>query len=834
MAERKPSSGGMRQFLGIILATLGILAALGFFSYDWEDISYLRAPPNDPPLNYIGPAGAWFSFVALMSFGYAAFLFPLFFMALGMLLMFRPEDPVPGRLSWGIVVVLACSGLLQMHPEWFSGLNDQFNISGIEGGLFGLFAGKKACAGLLGSTGANVVAIGFLVGGTVLFIGMPAIMAGFRNFWAWIIDLRNRREARLDARRDEIERLARQEREVARQADKLEKELRRKNRDKRTTRRDEPETIRPAPTVPDREPEPEPVPAPAPEPEPAAPPQPANGERKKPAQQDEEPFRRKPDKPAKREQAPKDTPLTSGEGRWELPASGLLLPIPPESERFIKGDFQTTSHVLQETLKEFNIECEVKSIEQGPVVTRYEMLPAAGVKLEKIAALQSNIALALKATSIRIQAPIPGKGLVGVEVPNATSTKVVLRELVESDSWQHSRANLPLVLGKDVGGKDIMADLATMPHLLIAGATGSGKTVCMNSILIGLLMSRTPDQMRLMLVDPKIVEFNAYRNLPHLVVPVITESKKVQLGLRWAINEMEKRYKLFARAGVRNISSFNSRPKPVIQPELPLPPPQPAAADQASGDIKDAVEKQAAESGAAGEEPIPERVPYIVVVIDELADLMLEAKADIEMSIARLAQLSRATGIHLILATQRPSVNVITGTIKANFPARISFQVAQKVDSRTILDTGGAEKLLGRGDMLFLPPGTSKLIRAQGAFTTDEEIGAITDFWRRKGEPHYETSIKASMESAAPSGGQDEEVDDEMVEQSIAIIRETRRASTSMLQRRLRIGYNRAGRLMDILEDKGIVGPPNGSNPREILIDLDGEIPQNTGPGDNE
>ena len=813
---------------------LGILAALGFFSYDWKDISLLRYPPNDPPLNYIGPAGAWFSFVTLMSFGYAAFLFPLFFAALGMLFMFRPGDPVPGRFSWGMVVVMACSGLLQLHPEWVSDLNSQFNIREIEGGLFGLFVGEKACAGLLGDTGANVIATGFLVAGTVLFIGMPAIMAGFRNFWAWLVYLRNRREARLDAKRDELERLAKQERDVARQAEKLEKELRRKERENRLARREEPPAARPAPTVPDWEPPaPEPVPPPRPEPEPVTPPPGAPAESRKPPQ-NEQPPRRKAEKPSTREQPPRDVPLASGDGRWELPSKGILSPIPPESERFIKGDFQTTAHVLQETLKEFNIECEVKSIEQGPVVTRYEMLPAAGVKLEKIAALQSNIALALKATSIRIQAPIPGKGLVGVEVPNATSAKVVLRDLVEGEAWQHSRAHLPLVLGKDVGGKDIIADLSTMPHLLIAGATGSGKTVCMNSILIGLLMSRTPDQMRLMLVDPKIVEFNAYKNLPHLVVPVITDAKKVQLGLRWAINEMEKRYKLFARAGVRNISSFNSRPKPVIQPELPLPPTPSAAAEPAREDIEDALEKQAAQNKADGEEPFPDRVPYIVVVIDELADLMLEAKTDIEMSIARLAQLSRATGIHLVLATQRPSVNVITGTIKANFPARISFQVAQKVDSRTILDTGGAEKLLGRGDMLFLPPGTSKLIRAQGALTTDEEISAITDFWRKQGEPQYETSIKASIESSASVPTQDEEVDDEMVEQSIAIIRETRRASTSMLQRRLRIGYNRAGRLMDILEDKGIVGPPNGSNPREILIDLDGEIPQNTEPGDNE
>jgi len=331
--------------------------------------------------------------------------------------------------------------------------------------------------------------------------------------------------------------------------------------------------------------------------------------------------------------------------------------------------------------------------------------------------------------------------------------------------------------------------------------------VCMNSILAGLLMSRTPSELRLMLVDPKIVEFSVYNHLPHLVVPVITNPKKVSLGLRWAINEMERRYKLFAKAGVRNIAAFNDREK-ISQGDL-------------FGE-----EPEAAAGGG-----LPDKVPYIVIVIDELADLMLADQAEIENCIARLAQLSRAVGIHMILATQRPSVNVITGTIKANFPARIAFQVAQKVDSRTILDSVGADKLLGRGDMLFLPPGSSKLARAQGAMTSDEEIARITAYLKEQGAPAYEGEIKQKLEDkkaegAAPEaeGGEDEE----LLRQAVAIIRETRRASTSSLQRRLRIGYNRAGRLMDVLEERGIIGPPRGSDPREILIDLDGEIPDNT------
>ena len=459
-----------------------------------------------------------------------------------------------------------------------------------------------------------------------------------------------------------------------------------------------------------------------------------------------------------------------------------------------------------ETLAEFGIEAEVTRVETGPVVTRYQLLPAPGIRVERIAALSNNIALTMKAESVRVQAPIPGKGVVGIEVPNTQTKLVHLREVMESGLWGDDQAALPLALGKDVGGRVIVADLAEMPHLLIAGATGSGKTVCMNSILTGLLMSRTPDQMRLLLVDPKIVEFSAYNDLPHLVVPVITDPKKVALGLRWAITEMEKRYKMFARAGVRNIRSFNARP----------------IAKQGS-----LFGEEPPEAGADG--GLPERLPYIVVVVDELADLMLVAQADIENSIARLAQLSRAVGIHMILATQRPSVNVITGTIKANFPARIAFQVAQRVDSRTILDANGADKLLGKGDMLFLPPASSKLIRAQGCLTVDAEVHRVADHWRAQGEPRFETAIREKIEKAAPDLP-DSEVDDELLQQAVEIIRQTHRASTSSLQRRLRIGYTRAARVMDQLEERGIVGPAQGSDPREILIDLDGDIPQNKPP----
>jgi len=483
---------------------------------------------------------------------------------------------------------------------------------------------------------------------------------------------------------------------------------------------------------------------------------------------------------------------------YVLPPLEILPPPPNSQTREIKTDTATTSRVLVETLADFGIECKVVNVEQGPVVTRYEILPAPGVRVERIASLSNNIALSLKASSIRIQTPIPGKGVVGIEVPNSSARIVYLRDVLESKVWQESDANLPLLLGKDVTGEDVVVDLTEMPHLLIAGATGSGKTVCLNTILTGLLMARTPEQLRLLLVDPKLVEFSAYSGIPHLIAPVIIESKKVVYGLRWAISEMEARYRLFARVGVRNIEGYNSRTNKAV-----------------SGSYVSAVNDDDKYA-----EP-PPTIPYIVIVVDELADLMLTNQADIENSIARLAQLSRAVGIHMILSTQRPSVNVITGTIKANFPSRIAFQVAQRVDSRTIIDTIGAEKLLGRGDMLFMPPGSNKLVRAQAAYTTDADIQAVTEFWKKQGAPEYELQLKQDSSQSDSSPMDEGEEDEELITQAIEIIRETRRASTSLLQRRLRIGYTRAARIMDILEERGIVGPPQGADPREILVDLD-------------
>ncbi|MGH7940203.1 MAG: DNA translocase FtsK, partial [Limisphaerales bacterium] len=527
--------------------------------------------------------------------------------------------------------------------------------------------------------------------------------------------------------------------------------------------------------------------------------------------------------------ARKHKPITVAQtpmiGNYQLPTLDFLqLPDMNLKPTESREELMANARLMQQTLAQFDIEVSLGDITKGPTITRYELHPAPGVKLEKISALSNNIAAALKAERIHILAPVPGKSSVGVEVPNLVKTKVIMRDLLESDEWRATKAKIPLALGKDVYGHPIVADLTEMPHLMIAGSTGSGKSVCINAIIASLLYRFSPDQLRFVMIDPKVVELQHYNALPHLVVPVVTDPKKVILALRWVVNEMEKRYQIFAKVGVRNIATFNSRPNKKLvpqEPELPL-----------------MLKKEKVEPGAEGfavevdeeivvprEEDIviPEKLSYIVVIIDELADLMLVAPADVEMAIARITQMARAAGIHCIVATQRPSVDVITGVIKANIPARIAFQVAAKVDSRTILDAMGADKLLGKGDMLYLPPGSARLIRAQGALITDQEIQNIVDFIARQGKPNYDLEIHQQLSKPAASdipSGIDE--DEDLIQDCIEVIRTEQKASVSLLQRRLRLGYTRAARIMDELENRGIVGPSKGAEPRDILIDLDG------------
>jgi S-DNA-T family DNA segregation ATPase FtsK/SpoIIIE len=487
------------------------------------------------------------------------------------------------------------------------------------------------------------------------------------------------------------------------------------------------------------------------------------------------------------------------------------------------AELERIQQTLIETLAQFGIAVAAGDITKGPTITRYEVYPAKGVRVDKIVSLERDLARATRAERINILAPIPGKDTVGIELANSRKVKVTLRELLQSEDWEEAktRAKLPLALGKDVYGKTIIADLAQMPHLLVAGTTGSGKSVCINALIASMLYRFTPDELRFVMIDPKVVEMQVYNSLPHLVIPVVTDPKKVLLALRWVIDEMEKRYKIFAQAGVRNITGFNGRSAKKTQKEL----------DESSASVSlEPEEKEQAGSSLYIKVPrddelvIPDKLPYIVIIIDELADLMQTAPADVESAIARITQMARAAGIHLIVATQTPRADVITGVIKANIPSRIAFQVASKIDSRVILDENGADRLLGQGDMLYLPPGTSRLIRAQGALVTDEEIRQVVEFVSAQSPPSFDSAIHEKLQSNAPNAEDVTDEDEELVEKCLEIIRQEKRASTSLLQRRLRLGYTRAARIVDILEQRGILGPGEGAKPREILVDLDAAV----------
>ncbi len=463
--------------------------------------------------------------------------------------------------------------------------------------------------------------------------------------------------------------------------------------------------------------------------------------------------------------------------KYMLPPLSLLAKpkIKGSSQRSYK-EMADSIKALERTLDNFGVKAKVTHVSRGPVITRFEISPPKGVKVSRIVGLADDIALSLAVPNVRVEAPVPGKSVVGIEVPNLEINMVHLRELLESTEFQNSDSKLTVALGKDIAGRVIVADLFNMPHLLIAGATGSGKSVCLNTIIAGILFKASPDQVKFLIIDPKMVELTTYNGIPHLISPVLTDPKKAAAALRWAVKEMEHRYNLFAKFGVRDIVRYNN-----------------LANTQGSGDTP---------------------LPYIVIVIDELADLMMIAPNEVEDSVCRLAQMARAAGMHLVIATQRPSVDIITGLIKANIPSRISFAVSSQVDSRTVLDMGGAEKLLGRGDMLFIPVGASKPIRLQGAYLSDLEVENLVQFWKRQAQPVYDDSvIKEAREQVTGI-----KKEDHLLPKAVEIFMESGNASISLLQRRLRIGYARAARLVDMMEKKGLIGGYQGCKPRKVLI----------------
>jgi DNA segregation ATPase FtsK/SpoIIIE, S-DNA-T family len=847
---------GFTDLIGIILASFGLLLLVALISYDPRDVSATGTAVNESTRNWIGMAGAWGGWLSFFVLGAAAYLAPILIFCFGLSYLFQVMDYFHRHWMWAALLLACCTGWLDLYKESQMLATFSSNVGAPSaGGYVGLML-NRFVFGHFGTFGATIIFM------TVYVVSL-LYLTNFR-LGDWLRALWQRRLASSDALVLQEKLLQRRTREVQKEARKLEEEAIKSGLGPDMKPVPEP-TVRDlsvpqartdnrARTRPEREPDPafiaegEVIPAgevraataaeilgdaPA-SAAPGAEADPAATEDQRVTEPEERVMpRTAPPRAGARGRPPakKPKPITVASapviGNYRVPSLDMLnFPDATVRPTESKEELMANARLMQNTLAQFDIDVALGDITKGPTITRYELHPAPGVKLERIAGLTNNIAAALRAERIHILAPVPGKSSVGVEVPNLVKTKVIMRDLLESDEWRNSKARIPLALGKDVYGHPIVADLAEMPHLLIAGSTGSGKSVCINAIIGSLLYRFSPDQLRFVMIDPKVVELQQYNHLPHLVVPVVNDPKKVILALRWVVNEMEKRYQIFARVGVRNIKSFNDRPKnkplPTLEPELPL-----------------TTKKEKIEPGADGfavevdEEivvpreddiVIPERLSYIVVIIDELADLMLVAPADVEMAIARITQMARAAGIHVIVATQRPSVDVITGVIKANIPARIAFQVAARVDSRTILDAMGADKLLGKGDMLYLPPGSARLIRAQGVLITDQEITDVVEFISRQGKPSYEMEIHQQLSRPATSLDDESGIDEDenLVQQCVEVIRSEQKASVSLLQRRLRLGYTRAARIMDELEDRGIVGPSKGAEPRDILIDLDG------------
>lgn len=784
-SENTPPSR-YRQRLGRLLreAVLFIAAAITLFLL----ASLISFSPNDPGWasmgdgtaidNLFGRPGAWFADVLLSLFGGLGFIFPFMVLYGGWLVFVNRDEPGSDPLSKSIraasliLCLISACGLAWL----IAGNNAHSALPQGSGGIVGLTAARPIM-GLINFVGAAwllvtvfLITLSMGLGFSWLSVAerighflMGGAIGGFRSMGDRVAAWQANREERRQAQ--------------------------------------------PKPPAKDK---PRPAPTPAAASAPAATPAPAAStvDVRQPAKDKNKKTKgRKATQLNLPMEEQVEVPTYDPEKDSPIPPTALLDPARESKGAQDEAVLQHMSEMLEQHLADFNVQAKVVAVEPGPVVTRFEVDPAPGVKVSQISNLSRDLARAMSTTSVRVVEVIPGKSVVGLEIPNADREMVMLREIVESPLYTGSNSALTMALGKDIGGNPVTADLGKMPHLLVAGTTGSGKSVAVNAMILSILHKAGPDQARLIMIDPKMLELSVYEGIPHLLAPVVTDMKDAANALRWCVGEMERRYKLMAALGVRNMAGFNAKVR---------------AAQDAGTPIEDPLLKnaQSNDQADAGEEvPTLDPLPAIVIIVDELADMMMVVGKKVEELIARLAQKARAAGLHMILATQRPSVDVITGLIKANIPTRIAFQVASKIDSRTILDQQGAESLLGHGDMLYLPPGTGFSTRVHGAFVDDHEVHKVVEYLKQTGQPDYIDDILEGGNADGDSGGEGEDdvEADPLYDQAVAIVLKTRKASISYVQRRLRVGYNRSARLIEQMENAGIVGPAEGSGGREVL-----------------
>jgi S-DNA-T family DNA segregation ATPase FtsK/SpoIIIE len=762
----------LNEATGLVLLSVGVFLWLSLLSYETQDPSWNTATGSVRPLNLIGYAGSYASDLLLQTFGLMAFFFPILALLLAWKWVRSETFEAPAaKLIGSTAFLLSAAAALSLGPNW-----RLFGGTIRLGGAIGLIAADYLIASF-NTVGAILLDLTILI--VSLYLISTFTMQKFAVFFAPVAraaaDLRGRWRAW-------------QERSAERRKQKLAARLQ-QAREAQARRSAVAEKPKPAePTRAERAPaiEPDPEPVSEAEVEPAAAEIPICTLDDTPPWEDQS--------PAPVSAAAPPVKLNAPHQDFRLPSTGLLQEPPMRSE-FDQQELKDIAVRVKAKFEEFNVFGSVTQINPGPVVTTFEFKPDAGIKYSRITTLTEDLCLGLQAESILIER-IPGKPTVGIEVPNTKRDVIALRQILESEEFRNSASPLTISLGKDINGRIKVAALDSMPHLLIAGSTGAGKSVMINSMIMSILYKSTPDQVRMIMIDPKRLELGLYEGIPHLLTPVITDPKKATNALRNAVLEMERRLRLLAEQGARNIDQYNKKIRKLQEEPRSL--------------FED-------EEPALQEDLKP--LPYVLILIDELADLMMLEGRNVEESVTRLAQMARAVGMHLVLATQRPSVDVITGLIKANFPARISFRVATRVDSRTILDVMGADHLLGKGDMLFLPPGTSRLIRVHGAFVTEPEINGVVEFWKRQAQPEYDqTFLIAPPKEEGEAEGDDPPADqDPMYDEALRVVLEMGKASTSTLQRRLRLGYGRAARILDMMHRDGVIGPPDGSKPREVL-----------------